>query len=278
MGNSFRTYVIYGRQVRSCVDRVHDLPVSSCFHRRGCRDPRGVVTTTKGRRELFADSIHRSTTQKIEIATVRITRVSNPVWIFPLLSSNQRTLLPAWLRRALISWSLHIDTLPVSSTFVSSPFAHSPIKWKKETDESQDENSRVWYNIDATEKRANLEICACTREQTRLFALKRRQKLSSRLRKREHERKIKVARRKPEKTLHVCRARRFAADCAPMVRNAPSIAGSCHRRFDDVEDSLVNKTRTPNERQSQGKNFEGFALVDEEFLRNFRKTCFRTVL
>lgn len=35
--NSFRTYVIYGRQAWNCVDRVHDIPKPSCFHHRGCR-------------------------------------------------------------------------------------------------------------------------------------------------------------------------------------------------------------------------------------------------
>lgn len=35
--NSFRTYVIYGRQAWNCVDRVHDIPEPSCFHHRGCR-------------------------------------------------------------------------------------------------------------------------------------------------------------------------------------------------------------------------------------------------
>lgn len=75
--NLFGTYVIYGRQVRCCIDRVHDLPVSSCFHRRGCRDPRGVVATTKGRRENCSPiQTTDQTTRKIEIATVRITRVS----------------------------------------------------------------------------------------------------------------------------------------------------------------------------------------------------------
>lgn len=35
--NSFRTYVIYGRQAWNCVDRVHDIPEPSCFHHCGCR-------------------------------------------------------------------------------------------------------------------------------------------------------------------------------------------------------------------------------------------------
>lgn len=51
--NSFKTYVIYGRQDSNCVDRMHDLLDSSCFH---CRDPE--CHHDEKRTKRFTDSTH----------------------------------------------------------------------------------------------------------------------------------------------------------------------------------------------------------------------------
>lgn len=101
--NSFKTYVIYGRQNWSCVDRMHDLLESSCFH---CRDPQ--CHHDEERIKRFTDSTH-------VLMPLRSNFIFKPCFD-PLL---QKTLLSEWFCCAPISWSLHINTLLASSTFLS---------------------------------------------------------------------------------------------------------------------------------------------------------------
>lgn len=115
--NSFKTYVIYGRQDWNCVDRMHDLLESSCFH---CRDPE--CHHDEKRTKRFTDSTH-------VLIPLRSNFIFKPCFD-PL---PQRTLLSEWFCCAPISWSLHINTLLAPSTLVSSLFVFIYIhewKWK----------------------------------------------------------------------------------------------------------------------------------------------------
>ena len=119
--------------------------------------------TTKGRRELFADSpINDAKRSRLLPYGSRGCRTL----FLPRLSSNQRTLLPAWLRRAPISWSLHIDTLPgfVDARFFSftMAFADCTMERKKRTNISGERLSRVcWSGLISKFMRARVHASVC---------------------------------------------------------------------------------------------------------------------
>lgn len=202
--NSFRTYVIYGRQAWNCVDRVHDIPEPSCFHHRGCR--RSSVSSRRRNHE------EGNSTPRINDVKNQICYYTDRGWTASRSSLSCRRIKGLYFRRDSGAHqfpdhctSTHCRILFDARFLCLCIFTFANAMEKKQISVKKKRKKETCASEDASLRQFRYEK-TCLPDYANAA----------------NGPKIKVARRKPEKTMsHVRRARRFAADCATMVRYIP---------------------------------------------------------